>query len=184
MAIRSVRYVEVTKVLLQYRERWWEKVFGENGQGTDGGLLSDLPIRYTLFPSAASNQTKASKRGIVMAAYTFERDATQLGALTEAKRVQIAARNLDKVFPKANSLKYLEASASQVWPSDEMAGGSAFTYFSPMQKSKYWDTMITPEWDETVFFAGEQCSFSHGWIQGAFEAGIRCAWQTYRSFAG
>lgn len=182
MAVRSVRYVEVTKVLLQYKKRWWEDIFQQNGQGTDGGLLSDLPIRYTMFPKADSDQTKASERGVIMAAYTFERDATQLGALTPAHQIQMAAKNLDTIFPGANSLDYLESSASQVWPSDEMAGGSAFTYFAPMQKSEFWDTMITPEWNQTVFFAGEQSSFSHGWIQGAFEAGIRCAWQTYRSF--
>jgi monoamine oxidase len=182
MAIRTVRYVEVTKVLLQYKKRWWEDVFQQNGQGTDGGLISDLPIRYTMFPKAGSDQAKASSRGVIMAAYAFERDATQLGAIPAAERVQTAAQNLAAIFPDAKSLDLLEASASQVWPSDEMAGGSAFTYFAPMQKSEFWDTMISPEWADTIFFAGEQSSFSHGWIQGAFEAGIRTAWQTYRSF--
>lgn len=50
MAVRDVRYVEVTKILLQYKTRWWEKIFHENQQGLDGGLVCDLPIRYTMFP--------------------------------------------------------------------------------------------------------------------------------------
>lgn len=49
-ALRDVRYIQITKILLQYRKRWWEDVFTSHGQGTDGGLISDLPIRYTLFP--------------------------------------------------------------------------------------------------------------------------------------
>ncbi|KAM0470863.1 hypothetical protein ACHAPX_009737 [Trichoderma viride] len=49
-AMRYVRYIQITKILLQYRKRWWEDVFDSHGQGTDGGLISDLPIRYTMFP--------------------------------------------------------------------------------------------------------------------------------------
>ncbi|KAG7421629.1 L-amino acid oxidase Bs29 [Fusarium oxysporum f. sp. rapae] len=55
MAVRDVRYVEVTKILLQYKKRWWEEVFTKAGQGLDGGLVSDLPIRYTMFPKTDGN---------------------------------------------------------------------------------------------------------------------------------
>ncbi|WZH41912.1 Amino_oxidase domain-containing protein [Fusarium acuminatum] len=180
MAVRDVRYVEVTKILLQYKKRWWEKVFEGAGQGQDGGLVSDLPIRYTMFPKSAKNsQFEHSNRGVIMAAYTFEQDATILGALSPERRIQIAAENLHRIFPKANSLELLEAGASQVFPADELAGGSAFCYFGPMQKTKFLDTMQKPDWEDRVFFAGEQASFTHGWIQGAFEAGLRCVQQIW-----
>lgn len=180
MAIRQVRYVEVTKVLLQYIDRWWKDVFTAACQGTDGGLVSDLPIRYTMFPKECGNpQSAVSNRGVVMAAYTFEQDATILGSLTPAHRIAIAARNLATMFPQVDSLSKLEACASQVFPADEMAGGSAFCYFGPMQKTDFLETMIECDWKEQVFFAGEQASYSHGWIQGAFEAGLRCAQQVY-----
>lgn len=180
VAIRSVRYVEVAKVLLQYRKRWWEPIFQRNGQGLDGGLVTDLPIRYTMFPNAdTSRQSKRSERGVVMAAYTFEQDATALGAMNPVNRTLLAARNLDKIFPEANSLALLEASVAQIWPADEMAGGSAFAYFGPMQRTIFWKGVISPEWNDTVYFAGEQASYNHGWIQGAFEAGIRAAMQLY-----
>jgi monoamine oxidase len=190
MAIRDVRYVEVTKVLLQYKTRWWEQIFDKNKLGTDGGLVSDLPIRYTMFPKLKDDkqinkQFLHSKRGVVMAAYTFEQDATILGSLSPERRIQQAAENLDRIFPEAKSLALLEAGASQVFPSDELAGGSAFCYFGPSQKSTFLDTMIKPDWDENgdgryrIFFAGEQASFTHGWIQGAFEAGLRCVQQLW-----
>ncbi|KAF4972603.1 hypothetical protein FSARC_876 [Fusarium sarcochroum] len=180
MAVRDVRYVEVTKILLQYRKRWWENIFQSAGQDKDGGLVSDLPIRYTMFPKTDGNdQFKHSNRGVIMAAYTFEQDATILGALSPDRRVQIAAENLNKIFPEANSLQLLEAGASQVFPADELAGGSAFCYFGPMQKTKFLETMQRPDWEDRVFFAGEQASFTHGWIQGAFEAGLRCVQQIW-----
>ena len=180
MAVRDVRYVEVTKILLQYRTRWWEKIFQDKGQGLDGGLVSDLPIRYTMFPKTEGNeQFDKSKRGVVMAAYTFEQDATILSALNPERRIQIAAENLDRIFPKANSLDLLEAGASQCFPADELAGGSAFCYFGPLQKTDYLQTMCDSDWEKRVFFAGEQASFTHGWIQGAFEAGLRCVQQVF-----
>ena len=176
--MRDVRYVEVTKVLLQYKTRWWEKVFAENGQGLDGGVVCDLPIRYTMFPKTADNsQTKHSNRGVIMAAYTFEQDATILSASSPERRIQIAARDLDRIFPEAKSLDLLEAGASQCFPADELAGGSAFCYFGPGQKTEYLQTMMESDWEERVFFAGEQASFSHGWIQGGFEAALRCVQQ-------
>lgn len=180
MAIRDVRYVEVTKILLQYKKRWWNKIFRDADQGLDGGLVSDLPIRYTMFPKTKGNQQfDHSKRGVIMAAYTFEQDATILGSLSPERKIQIAAENLDKMFPQANSLELLEAGASQVFPADELAGGSAFCYFGPVQKSKFLAAMQAPDWDKRVFFAGEQASFTHGWIQGAFEAGLRCVQQVW-----
>jgi monoamine oxidase len=182
MAIRNVRYVEVTKVLLQYKTRWWENVFTEHEQGLDGGVVCDLPIRYTMFPKTDGNsQFDHSKRGVVMAAYTFEQDATILGALSPRHRTRLAAENIDRIFPEAKSLDLVEQSASQVFPADELAGGSAFCYFSPCQKSQYLETMCATDWDDRVFFAGEQSSYTHGWIQGALEAGLRCVQQVYRA---
>ncbi|KAK4663456.1 hypothetical protein QC763_608520 [Podospora pseudopauciseta] len=188
-AIRDVRYVEVTKVLLQYKTRWWEQIFTNHNLGTDGGLVSDLPIRYTVFPVSKDNdQFKHSRRGAIMAAYTFEQDATILGAMSPERQIRIAAENLHTIFPEAKSLELLEAGTSQVFPSDELAGGSAFCYFGPGQKKQYLEAMCESDWKwpessrlgkPRVFFAGEQASYTHGWIQGAMEAGLRCVQQVY-----
>ena len=179
-AIRDVRYVEVTKVLLQYQKRWWTDVFMQNEQGKDGGVVCDLPIRYTMFPKTdRDSQFAISNRGVVMAAYTFQQDATILGAMNAEHRVRTAAENLDVVFPEAKLLRYLEAGASQVFPSDELAGGSAFCYFGPGQKGQYLEVMCDTDWENCIFFAGEQASYTHGWIQGALEAGLRCVQQVY-----
>ncbi|KAF8314680.1 amine oxidase [Clavulina sp. PMI_390] len=181
MAIQDVRYVEVTKILLQYRERWWKEQFMRMDQGTDGGVVCDLPIRYTVFPVEKDNSQFANNnpRGAIMAAYTFQQDATILGGLSSDHRIKLAAQNLDTIFPHANSLDLLEAATSQVFPTDELAGGSAFCYFGPFQKTQYLETMCKTDWEDRVFFAGEQASYTHGWIQGALEAALRCAIQVH-----
>lgn len=44
------------------------------------------------------------------------------------------AGDLDMIFPKAKSLDLLKACMSQVFPADELAGGSAICYFGPTEK--------------------------------------------------
>lgn len=194
-AIMEVRYVQVTKVLLQYMKRWWddelEKSFGKSSRGTGGGLVTDLPIRYTMFPpteaiageasTEPSDSQKpaapASERAVIMAAYAFGQDASLLSGLEPGDRVRKAAENLETAFP--GSKQWLETGTSQAFAEDRMAGGSAFCYFAPGQKAKYHEAMRQPEWPcaggvRRAFFAGEHASYAHGWIQGAIGTAINC----------
>ena len=179
-AIRELRYVEVTKILLQFKTRWWEDYLYKLGQGKDGGMVTDLPIRYTMFPVSTSAQFQnGEKRGVIMASYTFQQDATEGGAMTPARSVQLAADNLATIFGNDLVFGNLEVGTSQVWSADVFSGGSAFAYFAPMQKTRLFGTMIEPEWDGAAHFAGEHVSYSHGWIEGAFESALRSAYQVY-----
>lgn len=179
-AIREVRYVEVTKILLQFKNRWWEGYLSKLNQGKDGGMVTDLPIRYTMFPSASAKQfANGQKRGVIMASYTFQQDATETGANNKDEIIQLAANNLATIFGENNIFDNLEVGTSQVWSADSFSGGSAFAYFAPMQKTRLFKTMTTPEWDNHAHFAGEHVSYSHGWIEGAFESALRSAYQIY-----
>jgi monoamine oxidase len=181
-AIRELRYVEVTKILLQFKSRWWEKYLEELGQGREGGMVTDLPIRYTMFPVSTSAQySNGENRAVIMASYTFQQDATETGGMATDDSVKLAADNLAEIFGDDLVYKNLELGASQVWSADGFSGGSAFSYFSPMQKSRLFGTMITPEWDDCAHFAGEHVSYSHGWIEGAFESSLRAVYQIYMS---
>lgn len=180
-AIREIRYVEVTKILLQFKTRWWEKYLEGLKQGSSGGMVTDLPIRYLMFPVKGSAQyQEGQQRGVIMAAYTFQQDATELGAMKFHQRLRLATENMATVF--GNELVYsnIERGASQIWPADEMAGGSAFAYFGPSQKSRLYKSIIEPDWNGLAHFAGEHASYTHGWIQGAFEAGLRTAYEIYQ----
>jgi monoamine oxidase len=179
-AIREVRYVEVTKILLQFKTRWWENYLTGLGQGTDGGMVTDLPIRYTMFPVATSEQfANGQNRGVIMASYTFQQDATETGTTDRDDIIQLAADNLATIFGADIIYNNLEVGTIQSWSADPLSGGSAFAYFAPMQKTRLYATMLQPEWNNQAYFAGEHASYSHGWIEGAFESGLRAAYQVY-----
>ncbi|KAF6223057.1 hypothetical protein HO133_001109 [Letharia lupina] len=72
------------------------------------------------------------------------------------------AESLDRILPEAKSLELLEAGASQVSPTDELAGGSAFCYVGPTQKSDHLTTMCWIDWEGSTFLywraAGVKCA--------------------------
>lgn len=184
-AIRELRYVEVTKILLQFKTRWWETYLKDRGQKPEGGLVTDLPIRYAMFPVSTSAQfADGQHRGVVMASYTFQQDATESGALSQDAVVRLAADNMATIFGRDLIDANLEVGTSQAWSADSFSGGSAFTYFAPMQKTRLFATMTQPEWNDAAHFAGEHVSYSHGWIEGAFESALRAAYQIYMSAIG
>ena len=138
--------------------------------------------KSSMFPKEDNQSLKITDRGTVMAAYTFQQDATILGAMPPERQVRAAASDLERIFH--DSLQYLEVGTSQVFLADELAGGSAFCYFGPGQKSQYLETMCDSDWENRMFFAGEQASYTHGWIQGAMEAALRCVYQVYGAATG
>ena len=162
-AIRSLNYNPSTKILLQFRRRFWEQDDGIVG----GTTATDLPIRRIVYPS---HDEPGEERGVLLASYTWGQDAARWGALSPDDRIALALKDLAKIHPQAPA-EY-EAGASYAWYNDPYAGG-AFALFEPGQESALHADIVRPE--GRVHFAGEHCSLWHAWIQGALEAGIRAA---------
>ncbi len=178
-AIENLRYVAVTKVLLHFRTRWWERYLHDVGQGTEGGFVTDLSIGYGVFPPASRDQFRNGQTGgVVMASYTFQLKATAMGAMGRDHAIELALEDMAAIFGDVVRENFV-GGETQVWSGDPFTGGSAFAYYSPMQKSQLFEDMLTPEWEGAAHFAGEHASHSHGWIEGALEAALRAASDIY-----
>ena len=162
-AIRSLNYNPSTKILLQFRRRFWEEDDGIVG----GTTATDLPIRRVVYPSSSEPD---ERRGVLLASYTWGQDAARWGALAPEDRVALALKDLAKIHPQAPV--EFEAGTSYAWYNDPHAGG-AFALFEPGQERTLQADIVKPE--GRVHFAGEHCSLWHAWIQGALESGIRAA---------
>lgn len=183
-AINELRYVEVTKILAQFKTRWWENVLHEKFKmGREGGLVTDLPIRYLMFPHATSEQfAPPQARGVVMASYVFERDAASVGAWSEDEKQRLVADNLSEIFGRDLIEDSLEVSISHNWSNDAFAGGAAFAYFGPNQYGNLLPHLITSDWDGRACFAGEHASDWHGWIEGSLTSAMRVSLQVQEHF--
>ena len=161
-AIRQLNYSASTKILFQVSDRIWEADDGIFG----GATVTDLPIRRINYPTP----DPTTKRGVLLASYTWSQDALRWGAMDEETRLEEALEDVARIHPRIRDV--YEVGASHAWYDDRYANG-AFALFAPEQQTTLQADIVRPE--GRVFFAGEHCSLYHAWIQGALESGIRAA---------
>ena len=83
-AIRQLNYHASTKIVFQVRERIWETEDGILG----GATVTELPIRRMNYPTP----DPSTRRGVLLASYTWGQDALQWGAMDEETRLESGIR--------------------------------------------------------------------------------------------
>jgi monoamine oxidase len=162
-AITELHYDSATKVLLEFKTRFWEK----GAQGfTGGGCVSDSPNRFTYFPSLV----EGSRGGVVLASYTWSDDAMRWDSLTEGERYAFALDNLERMFGPQVRREFTGVGATQSWARARYALGEA-VIFTPGQLHEHHAATRTVE--GRVHFAGEHTSLKPAWIEGALESAVR-----------
>lgn len=189
-AIRELHYDAATKVLIEFKERWWEKA-PYNIVG--GGTITDLPNRFIYYPSQDIGK---DGHGLMLACYCWADDARKWDSMSHKDRYIYALENIaiahapdDKkeqeriiglsVFDKnapddSNYVDGIKGAATVSWMQNPYAFGEA-AIFSPGQLNLLQGAIEEPEWDGKAHFAGEHTSLKHAWIEGAIESGIRAA---------
>ena len=149
----------MTKVLIQYRKRFWED------RGWNGRLVTDAPIVYTWHATSHVE----SEDGI-LTVYTGGQPAAMLSTLSEEARIRVAVDEIEKVFPGSSDL--IEHTATVAWPNEEFTRGS-YMALAPGQVTAHWQTLMQPA--GRLFFAGEHATPLQGFMEGAVESGQRAA---------
>ncbi|MDO6704764.1 FAD-dependent oxidoreductase [Photobacterium sp. 1_MG-2023] len=200
-AVRELHYDAATKVLLEFRERFWEtrnEIYG-------GGSVTDLPNRFMYYPS---ERMGSSKGGVMLASYSWADDARKWDSMSDYDRYCYALNNVAIVHAdhepgadyavreaaqqKIRDLcvfdpkKYKDnqdnivGAATVSWMNDPYAFGEAAIFY-PGQLHLLHKAIIQSEWPhpETgkarLHFAGEHASLKHAWIEGAVESAVNAA---------
>ncbi|MEJ2762587.1 FAD-dependent oxidoreductase [Photobacterium sp. MCCC 1A19761] len=200
-AIRELHYDAATKVLLEFRERFWET---EN-QIYGGGSVTDLPNRFMYYPS---ERMGSGKGGVMLASYSWADDARKWDSMTEYERFCYALENVAithaihepnadyatrrKAQQKIRDLcvfqpeRYRHAqdqivgAATVSWMNNPHAFGEAAIFY-PGQLELLHHAIIRSEWADPqtqrpiLHFAGEHASLKHAWIEGAIESAVNAA---------
>ncbi|WP_166919882.1 flavin monoamine oxidase family protein [Flavobacterium poyangense] len=188
-AIRELHYDSATKILLEFREKWWQEA-PYNIVG--GGTITDFSNRFTYYPS---NDLGSKGHGLILASYCWSDEASRWDSMDDDDRYFYALKNLaimhsddEKEQQRIIDLAVVSSSikdykkkggkliggATQSWMRDPYAFGEA-AIFNPGQLHLLQPHIISTEWDGKAHFAGEHTSLKHAWIEGAIESGIRTA---------
>ena len=87
-AIRELHYDAATKVLIEFKERWWEKA-PYNIVG--GGTITDLSNRFIYYPSQDIGGTG---HGLMLACYCWADDARKWDSMSHKDRYIYALENI------------------------------------------------------------------------------------------
>jgi len=165
-ALRTTPYSSSTKVVLAFEEPFWA---GQNND-TGGSVLTDLPVKQIYFEM----NTHTSGVGVVLASYTWGRDAQRHNGMSDADLIDECVKSLAKIYKysydKVNKL--LLKGVVKRWDMDEYALG-AFTMFYPFQYTQIDDDLRKSE--GRIYFSGEHTMSPHGWIEAAIKSGVRAA---------
>ncbi|MFQ3199185.1 MAG: monoamine oxidase [Paraglaciecola sp.] len=194
-AIRELHYDAATKVLLEFRERFWETQNDIYG----GGSNTDLINRYMYYPS---ERMGSKGGGVMLVSYAWADDARKWDPMSHYDRFCYALENVaithaihDKdasykerviaqqkikelcVFQPEkyeNDQDNIVGAASVSWMKNPYALGEAAIYY-PGQLELFHKSIISSEWQGMAHFAGEHASLKHAWIEGAIESAVNAA---------
>jgi monoamine oxidase len=199
-AIRELHYDAATKVLLEFRERFWETdndIYG-------GGSITDLPNRYMYYPS---ERMGSSKGGVMLVSYSWADDARKWDSMSDYDRYCYALDNVaiahaihepgasweerQQAQQKIRDLCVFDpdlykdnqdnivGGATISWMKNPYAFGEAAIFY-PGQLDLFHKAIVQSEWENAAgrciaHFAGEHASLKHAWIEGAIESAMNAA---------
>jgi monoamine oxidase len=199
-AIRELHYDAATKVLLEFRERFWETQHDIYG----GASVTDLPNRFMHYPSEGMTSRKG---GVMLVSYSLADDARKWDSMSDYDRFCYALDNVaithaihtpdaswherqlaqqrirdlcvfDPEYYKDKQDKII-GGATVSWMNNPYAFGEAAIFY-PGQLKHLHKAIVQSEWVNSqgkcmVHFSGEHASLKHAWVEGAIESALHCA---------
>lgn len=155
-ALGNFSGLQVGKIGLEYRSRWWEtdhQIYG-------GITETDLDVTHIWYPSYGFH----GDRGVVIGYYNYAANAASYGALTPAQREQRAVMQGVKIHGDKYRTE-LASSFSVAWHlMPHIEGG----WTSPPYGTPAYDLLNKPA--GRVYFAGDWLSYLVAWQAGAFDS--------------
>ena len=157
-AIRQVPYMDVGKIGLQFRRRFWEeddRIFG-------GISWTDQNITQIFYPNYGY---LGANGGVLIGYYHFADDAKSVGLLSPADRLAHAMVQGSKLHPQYPT--ELQNSFSVAWQRIPYNLGGWAEWNEEMRAALY---PILNKPDGPFHLAGEHLTYLGGWMAGAFES--------------
>lgn len=167
-AIRRLTYDSASKVLGIAKKRFWEledDIYG-------GGSTFDTILGYTGYPSDNPDHKPeiSNTKSVFLASYTWGQNARRLDSINNQDLTNVITHGLGRVHKNLlENPEMIEKVISWSWTNFEYSAG-AYAYFRPGEQSDLYKELKKPE--NRIILAGEHCSLTHSWIQGALESAV------------
>lgn len=163
-ALRAAHYMGLTKVILTFSQRFWEK------EGIQGGKsVTDRPSRLTYYPSHSfpENQTV----GVLLAAFTLSDDTELFSGASDEDIKELVLRDLEQIHGR-QVWDLCTGVLVKKWALDPFSLGGVAA-FMPYQALEYSQELFRSE--GRIYFAGEHTALPHAWMETSMKSAIRVA---------
>ena len=157
-AVRVVPYMDVGKIALQFKRRFWE----EDDRIYGGISWTDQNITQIFYPNYGY---LGGNGGVLIGYYHFGRHAAEVGRLSPADRLAHAMAQGGKVHPQYPA-EFLNAFSVAWQHTPYNLGGWA--EWTEEARARYYP--VLNEADGPFYLAGEHLTYLGGWMAGAFES--------------
>lgn len=164
--ISSVEYGAATKIALHCRDAFWERDGTLGGASATGGRT-----RQTYYPPREGDPAKGAA---LLGSYAIAEDADLLGQFPAEARHAAAVEELSLLYPQLKEPGVVLDAASIAWAGHRWSNGCT-------SRRWRWGSDAVRCADEMrraarpqgrLFFAGEHCSATPAWINGAIESAL------------
>ncbi|MBV9011513.1 MAG: FAD-dependent oxidoreductase [Pseudonocardiales bacterium] len=163
-AIRKVEYWSATKVALHCREPFWEQ------DGITGGAsFCNGRIRQTYYPPVGNDPVGGAA---LLASYTIGGDADVLGRMPATVRHAEVIQELSKMHPELLRPGMVVDAVSLAWGQNWWSEGAGTIRWGKDAITCEEERAEAARPENRLFFAGEHCSSTPAWIEGAIESAV------------
>lgn len=163
--IHDAKYWSATKIAFHCREPFWESDGISGGASFCGGRL-----RQTYYCPVEGDPAGGAA---LLASYTIGADADALGRLPAAVRHAVVLQELSKMHPELLRPGMVQDAVSLTWGGYWWSEGAACVRWGKDTRACERERRRAARPERRLFFAGEHCSSTTAWIEGAIESAVR-----------
>jgi len=162
--MHKVKYWSGTKVALHCREAFWERDGISGGASFCGGR-----IRQVYYPPVEGDPASGAA---LLASYTIGGDADLLGCMPTTTRHEIVIQELSEMHPELLHPGMVVDTMSLAWGQYRWSEGAGTVLWGKDAATYEEERAQAARPENRLFFAGEHCSSTPAWIEGAIESAV------------
>ena len=177
MALDRTRYMQSSKTFVMVDRPFWKEKDPRTGRDRMSMTLTDRLTRGTyLFDNGDD------RPGVICLTYSWMSDALKMLPLPVDKRVSLALEALEKIYPGLDIRSHIIGDPITVsWEADPNFLGAFkgalpghYRYNHRMYCHFMQDGM--PPSEQGIFLAGDDISWTPGWVEGAVQTALNAVW--------
>jgi monoamine oxidase len=174
--IQDMEYGAATKVALHCREPFW---LSEGIRG--GGSATGGRIRQTFYTPV---DWAPERGGVLLGSYAIAEDADVLGRLAEPARHEAVISELARLHPQVRQPGMVLEVASIAWGDHRWSQGCTARRWGKSAAECAAEIRAASRPQGRLFFAGEHCSSTPAWINGAIESALAATGRIHTLLSG